>query len=562
MAEVYPSTLSEIYQDSKFFAELKVFNSLQDTLPSDAKIYCQCHFFKKGYDGNKTAGECDMIILLPNEGIIFLEVKGGLIGYKAQENQFTSTRRDTNETFPITNPVAQSRSAQYNIFDFFKKNSNTYKYNFINFVHDLCFPDTPKPQDPQPFGPDMPPDIFLFQDSMLDITKALSQVCRWFRGEKEIYRLGPPIIKAFDKLLVGNDLPVKLTLRHQIDAEEETMSFSATQKAYLNIIQQLNFVALSGGAGTGKTLMAIELIRRFSSNQKILFLCFNRALARHVRFSLKPLGRLPNITVAHSYAWVNQLSRDLGLPRSDEDMEVRIEEVITQAQVKLEKYDLIIIDEGQDFNDEWFIHIESMLQEQGKFYVFYDQQQSIFQKQSQYFLDEKFQKLTLNENFRNTQSIFSCFHPLAQQSNFIAQGPQGSEPEFVIVKNYELQFTWIADKIKKLISTENIQLRETGVILYDGLKETNIKNLSKVIPSITGHQHTNAEYVEPDQIMMDTVNRIKGLEVPVMFLTNFISPLDPARLYVSLSRAKHRLFIVGLESKIIELKKCLGLIVE
>ena len=80
MAEVYPSTLSEIYQDSKFFAELKVLNSLQDTLPSDAKIYCQCHFFKKGYDGNKTAGECDMIILLPNEGIILLAVKGGLIG--------------------------------------------------------------------------------------------------------------------------------------------------------------------------------------------------------------------------------------------------------------------------------------------------------------------------------------------------------------------------------------------------------------------------------------------------------------------------------------------------
>jgi superfamily I DNA/RNA helicase len=177
-------------------------------------------------------------------------------------------------------------------------------------------------------------------------------------------------------------------------------------------------------------------------------------------------------------------------------------------------------------------------------------------------LDEKFQKFTLNENFRNTQSIFSCFHALAQQNNLLALGPHGNAPEFIIVKNYELQFTWIADKIKKLISSENIQLRETGVVLYDGLKETNIKNLSKVIPSITGHQHTNAEYVEPDQIMMDTVNRIKGLEVPVMFLTNFINPLEQAKLYVSLSRAKHRLFIVGLESKIIELKKCLGLAVE
>jgi superfamily I DNA/RNA helicase len=59
--------------------------------------------------------------------------------------------------------------------------------------------------------------------------------------------------------------------------------------------------------------------------------------------------------------------------------------------------------------------------------------------------------------------------------------------------------------------------------------------------------------------MFDTVNRIKGLEIPIMFLTNFTSSLEPERLYVSLSRAKHRLFIVGLESKIIELKKCLGL---
>ena len=50
-------------------------------------------------------------------------------------------------------------------------------------------------------------------------------------------------------------------------------------------------------------------------------------------------------------------------------------------------------------------------------------------------------------------------------------------------------------------------------------------------------------------------NRIKGLEVPVMFLTNLISPLEPERLYVSLSRAKNRLYVVGLESKVEELKK-------
>ena len=83
MADIFPSNLSEIYQDPKFLAELKVFKSLQATLPQDAKIYCQCHFFKKGYDGNKTEGECDMIVLLPNEGIT--RDKRRLIGYKAKD---------------------------------------------------------------------------------------------------------------------------------------------------------------------------------------------------------------------------------------------------------------------------------------------------------------------------------------------------------------------------------------------------------------------------------------------------------------------------------------------
>ena len=56
MADVFPSTLSEIYQDPKFLAELKVFKALQATLPQDAKIYCQCHFFKRGMTVIKQKG--------------------------------------------------------------------------------------------------------------------------------------------------------------------------------------------------------------------------------------------------------------------------------------------------------------------------------------------------------------------------------------------------------------------------------------------------------------------------------------------------------------------------
>ena len=67
-----------------------------------------------------------------------------------------------------------------------------------------------------------------------------------------------------------------------------------------------------------------------------------------------------------------------------------------------------------------------------------------------------------------------------------------------------------------------------------------------------------AEYVQPDQLMFETINRIKGLEVPILFFTNFVSPIEIEKLYVGLSRAKNRLFIIGLESKINELNKTLA----
>jgi len=558
MALVFPSTLQDILKDPKFIAENTVYKALIDTLPSDAKIYCQCHFFKTGLENNKNDGECDMIILLPNHGVIFLEIKGGIIGYDAQKQEWTSTRRDTKQTFKISNPIAQSLSAKHNIFNLFKDQFAEHKGKFFNLIHAVCFPNTPKPRDPKPFGPDKPLEIFLFQDDLPVLRASLETMLNWSKGDKEIYRIGPPIIKNFDQIIIGNDLPIQLKLKQQLDHERELMTFSSTQTVYINIMKQLNYVALSGGAGTGKTLMAIDLIRQLSKDKRTLFLCYNRALARHVRYSLKEIPNQKNLTILNNFAWINQLSRELKLPRSDIEIDIRLEEVISLAQKKIVKYDMIIVDEGQDFSDEWFIYIESMLSEKGKFFVFYDQRQSIFNKNSQYYLNEKFQKLILNENFRNTKSIFSQFQFLSKIDNFESLGPVGPEPEFIIVKNYEQQFRWIADKIKSLINNQDIELRDTGVVLYDGLKETNIRNLSKIIPKITGYQHTNAEYVEPNQIMMDTINRVKGLEVPVMFLTNFIHPLSKDRLYVSLSRAKHRLYIVGIESKILEIKSLIN----
>ena len=555
MPEYFPPNILSILNDTKFVSEKKVFLSLYEKLDKEVKIYSQCEFLKTTIEGNMIEGESDFIILVPQRGILFLEVKGGIVSYRANEKQWKTLRRDTNTTFKIKDPLKQAKNSMYSIIELLKKQNPHLLENYNNFSYAACLPDTPKPLDPRPFGPDKPQELFLFKDHLGNLKEEIDKILNWFQGNNKEIQMDNKFLQQFDKLIIGNNLPVKIPLKQSLEIENEEMNFSTAQSFYLKTLPNLNYVALNGGAGTGKTLLAIELIRTLSDSKKILFLCFNKPLARHVRYSMKKTQG--DIHIHNCHQWVSNLKRKYSMPRTDTnmDMSLEIENLVSKVIDEKDKYDVIIIDEAQDFDDEWMINIELMLRKKGKFFVFYDQQQSIFERKSQYFLKEKFSHLELDENFRNTNEIFQLFKNFNSQKNFISRGIAGTKPEFINVKTYEQQFKWIGEKINHLKQHEGIELREMGVLIYDGLKPTNIKNLSKIIPSITQAELCSAEYVQPDQIMFDTVNRIKGLEIPIMFLTNFISPLEDQRLYVSLSRAKHRIYIVGLESKIEELKK-------
>ena len=152
------------------------------------------------------------------------------------------------------------------------------KGKFLNFSYAACLPDTPRPLDPRPFGPDKPQNLFIFKDDLNNIKENINKILDWHKGEREFNTLDALFQKNFHKLIIGNDLPVKIPLKKSIEIENEEMSFSSNQSFFINIIPNLNYVALNGGAGTGKTLLAIELMRTMAPKHKILFLCFNKPL--------------------------------------------------------------------------------------------------------------------------------------------------------------------------------------------------------------------------------------------------------------------------------------------
>jgi hypothetical protein len=109
-----------------------------------------------------------------------------------------------------------------------------------------------------------------------------------------------------------------------------------------------------GVPGSGKTVILVaraKLIALADQTKKHLFLCYNVALALHLRHLLKDHG---NIVVRH----FDRLSWDLGVGRQDgednDSLGQRLLDTLKARNGQGDKYSSVFIDEAQDFAESWF----------------------------------------------------------------------------------------------------------------------------------------------------------------------------------------------------------------
>ena len=110
---IYPTELSEeTLNDSKLSGEVKVYNELKtNNLPGFSVFYsCWWHNESSKEKKDPKDGETDFILAHPNLGILFIEVKGGLIRHDGV-NYFSLNKN--NVEYKITNPYMQVRKSKY-----------------------------------------------------------------------------------------------------------------------------------------------------------------------------------------------------------------------------------------------------------------------------------------------------------------------------------------------------------------------------------------------------------------------------------------------------------------
>jgi len=345
--------------------------------------------------------------------------------------------------------------------------------------------------------------------------------------------------------------------------EEDDKLFELTREQFVALDQMSGNprVLFNGAAGTGKTVLAMEAMRRESLNWRsshgALF-CFNKLLGQQL--GRKAAEVFPRAEVSHVDSWMAKIaaSRITHDDRNSEDFfEGRLAGRAAEHLMELPEppFDFLILDEAQDLMRPHYLDVLDLALKGGlaggRWLMFGDFiGQDIFSRGEisvDEFVDQRcpgVARYSLTANCRTTHPISEYVVTLGQLNppyTRVLRGDDHQDPELHFWSNSADQIGSVSDFISKCLA--------------DGFKPGDIALLSPLKKGSTGqvlaeHPDWKGQVGPWDharaRVGYATVQGFKGLESPVVVLTDFEkmdSHEQQSLFYIALSRALHRLGI-------------------
>jgi len=509
-------------------------------------------------------GEIDFLVLAPGLGIFALEVKGGRVTRKMGKWIFTD--KYDNNTKKVRGPFDQAWEGIYSIKELIDINvcaKNSHLKHLV-FGIGVMFPDT---EYDFVGAEEAPWQVFDIKDGK-NVRGFIERIAK---GSREtIERVGfsdarcilptDEDVRWLAELFRGDfDFEVPLKIKQKY-ADEEMLSLTKEQSICLDQLNENKRVLIHGTAGTGKTLLAIELAKRAAAKgESVAVICFNRNLADWLKtqFEEYPLMFRPMfIGTIHSFMSRLTSMATGHMPtrgdRSANDFYNNVLPEMTEAALRLNPvyYDKIIIDEAQDVISGEYLRILDLCLKGGisggKWAAFGDfARQAIYsnmQSELEYFelLESKtaFTIFKLTRNCRNTKKICMEMENILGVPEIAAFNDSLDTPpvNHITYSDSNNQKDKLTEVIENLLD-DNVKRSEI-IILSPCKRADSVVNL---LDGITIKDYT----VNSDgNIRFCTIQGFKGLESQIVILTDIKSYSDEKLLYVALSRARFGLYIL------------------
>ena len=384
MAVMWPRTLPpDVTGNTLRSTECDVFRRLEAILDDTFVVFYSRPWLGLRPDGEEVDGECDFVVAHAELGMLTLEVKGGAVAYDPRTDRWTSRDR-WNVTHNIKNPVQQARSSKHELLR--KLNASPHwKARRIRARHAVVLPHSSAPVGD--LGADMPERLFCFAETFENgfLNWILERFGDVSADESRTKQIGSDGLHALEHIL-AKPFQLRTPLGMLLSRDDRELQVLTQQQYHiLRAIEAVPRAAISGAAGTGKTVLAMEEAKRCAEHgARTLFICYNRGLAKDVRHRLK---EVPFVVAMTFHELCAQLTTRAAIesPTTISKRKLFDEvwpELLMQAYERLEKerFDVIVVDEGQDFLPLWWTAILTGLDPAGSglLRVFYDDNQRVY----------------------------------------------------------------------------------------------------------------------------------------------------------------------------------------
>jgi hypothetical protein len=525
-------------------------------------------------------GEIDFVVLVPNEGIFCLEVKGGDV--KRENGRWVFINRLGQRTIKDKSPFLQAREGMFTLIkELEKKYSSNHPLTRLMFRYGVLFPHI----DFTDYGTEAKTwEVYdkrnrnhPISDWIKRLAKNIHESVRntnWFRQEE--WRPTKEQINEVADFLRG-DFELIRPLADKIEETEKgLLQLTLEQYSTLDSLEDNERCLFEGGAGTGKTVLAVEFARREAAkNRRVAFFTYNKFLAQ---YAANALWGVEGVTVVNFHKWMRDIIvssnlRDEFLHLEKEDASglfsndtypLFASDALT-GSFDFQPFDTLVVDEAQDLLSGGNVQVfDDLLRgglNGGRWAIFGDfHQQAIYSdipKETMIGLIRErapyFTSCRLTRNCRNTKRIGEETAEVSgfEVPPFIPASVIGEPVDYSFYKNENDQAQRIELKIRELL-TGGLKPKDITILTPKSLDKSCLGILqSKTSLKIKALSSEDLTDTDREHVTLSTIQSYKGLENKAIIITD-IEKLDESDIksifYVGMSRARSHLVLVLPES--------------
>jgi hypothetical protein len=531
MARIHPDGWRELSASGAAERELQTLSQLAAGLTDRYSVYHGVHWTRAS-SSYSVVGEIDFVVVGPGSRILLIEQKSGFLS----EGEDGLCKPYAGKTKNV--PMQMARNAR----NFITRLQQSCRDKAINVESLLYCPDYTV-RSPGTAGID-PARIVdaRTRDTLLPTIRALlPDAAGAIACDPVIHRFLADLLEL---------VPDVTAVVGEAEALSTRLSGGLAHWAR-QIDCQPQRLRVCGTAGSGKTQLALAVFRdALTAGRRPLYVCYNRPLADHIR-RIVPEGG----AVMSYHQLADEISRRDGtVPDfSQAGAFAALEAAFDRHQPDpSERFEVLIVDEGQDFKADWCRNLLRLLDPQGSAWWLEDPLQNLYEREPLEL--DGWVRIRADTNYRSPQDILAALNRLLTQPRELDSGSPITDSgiEMHVYRDADELVTRTVGAVTQAIGA-GFRRAQIAIVTFRGREHSALRGRTRIGPypliaPTGGYDLFGNPLLSDGDIVIDSVHRFKGRGAACVVLTEVdFAELDTQatrRLFVGATRARLKLILV------------------